>query len=361
VIPSRRRVLVAPLDWGLGHATRCIPLIRELISLDYEVFIAAEGNQKALLAAEFPTLTFLGLDGYQVQLDGKKNTAWKLIRQIPKIMRAIRQEKQWLAHHMVSYQFNLVISDNRYGLYHPAVKSTFITHQLRIKTGLGRLADSVLQKLHYRFIHRFTACWVPDFAETMNLAGSLSHPQRLPSIPVHYLGALSRFEKDPDIGLQYDLLFLLSGPEPQRSHLHEIILKELAHFPGKAVFVSGQPHINKPATLLFERHLHYTHLPAQELAALIQRSRYVISRSGYTTVMDLVKLQQKSILIPTPGQPEQEYLAQYLTKKGLAFSVPQRDFSLRTALAAADAFVYRFPFSPQQMEQYKQLIRAMDV
>jgi UDP-N-acetylglucosamine transferase subunit ALG13 len=341
------RILVAPLDWGLGHATRCVPVIRELLAQGCEVWLAGEGAQEQLLKAEFPELPFLALAGYRIRYaKTASGLAWKMIRQGPKLRRAIRQEHDWLKKKLEEHGFDAVISDNRYGLYHKSIPCIFITHQLRIKSSLGIWTEKLLQKRNYKYINRFSECWVPDMPGENNLAGELSHPQKKPVIPLIYIGPLSRFENSRDLSHSPlgvgGLLVLLSGPEPQRTLLENKIVDEISHHNGTATIVRGLPGSFSliPSTNM----LHfYNHLPAEELDKEIQQAEFVIGRSGYSTVMDLVKLKKKNILIPTPGQTEQEYLARYLLQKQIAFSVPQKDFSLADALQQARQFSYCDP------------------
>ena len=349
------RVLVAPLEWGLGHATRCIPVINELIRLNCEVLIGAEGASQALLEKEFPQLTFLILKGYRMQYSRKKY--WlplKILFQFPKIIRSVYKEHQWLKKIIKENSIDAVISDNRFGLYHSSVPCIYITHQLTIKTG-NRFTEWVAQKIHYHFINKYNTCWVPDAAGEINLAGFLSHPKRLPKIPVQYIGSLSRFEKN-NTDKKYDLAIIVSGPEPQRTIFEDILFKELDTYNGKCLLIRGLPgdtQMRKSINTQVEIH---NHLSAAELNNEIQRSGIVISRSGYTTVMDLVKLKQKAILIPTPGQTEQEYLAGYLMKKNIFYCVEQKGFSLQEDLKKAVSLSFDFP--PLNRDEYKFAVGA---
>jgi hypothetical protein len=264
-----------------------------------------------------------------------------------------------------------VISDNRYGLYNREIISVFITHQLCIYTGLGKLADRWLQGINYRYIERFSFCWVPDLEEKQGLAGFLSHPGRLPAIPIRYIGLLSRFERRsnadpgselvPAPGLAHgreptscDLLILLSGPEPQRTIFECRVLEQLEGYTGKLILVRGLPGdtagnkiqwgepgaweagtpVVPPGALV------YDHLPAAALNKVVEGAEWVLCRPGYSSVMDLLKLGKKCIFVPTPGQTEQEYLGSYLAGRGLAYCVPQHGFSLNAALEAAKDFPF---------------------
>jgi uncharacterized protein (TIGR00661 family) len=346
--PGKHRILVAPLDWGLGHATRCIPIIRELLAQGCDVWLAGEGAQEHLLKEEFPQLGFLHLDGYRVRYSRTAaGLLLSIFRQTNKILSAIKKENAWLKKMIAEYDFNAIISDNRFGLYHPSVPCVFITHQLEIKSPFGKWSEKILRKRNYRFINRFTACWVPDREGENNLAAELSHPVKKPEVPVHYIGPLSRFDfSSPSItgddGRKGHILIILSGPEPQRSILEDKIVREISHYNGTATIVRGIP--GSPSMIPSTNSLQfYNHLAANELNKEMILAEYVISRCGYSTVMDLAALQKKSILIPTPGQTEQEYLSQYLFRKHIAFCISQKEFSLADSVAKAKQFAYHFP------------------
>lgn len=333
-------ILLAPLDWGLGHATRCIPVIRYLLNHGCKVIVAGSGKIKILLQAEFPSLHFLELNGYNVRY-AKRQWAlpWQIVLQVPGIVRSIKAEHLWLEGKVKNHHIDAVISDNRYGLYHTEIPSVFITHQLYIKTPFGKTVDIWLQKLNYGFINRFSACWVPDSDGPGSLAGALSHPRFLPSIPVHYTGPMSRFDNQGVSAIKH-LLILLSGPEPQRSLFEEKLVKELQHYTAPVVLVRGLPgSTSNPGTgTNVEVH---NHLPAKALQEKMQEASYIISRCGYSTVMDLASLKKKSILVPTPGQTEQEYLADHLMKMKQALCIEQKKFSLKPALDLAGSFDYQ--------------------
>lgn len=354
--PEAKRILVAPLDWGLGHATRCIPLIRALLDAGCEVLIGAEDRQAALLQEEFPQLTVLPLPGYRITYpETGRRLGMKITRQLPKILGAIRYEHGWLREMVKKYAIDAVIADNRYGLYHPRIPAILLTHQLRIRSPFGKKSEKLLQLINYLMINKFTECWVVDFEGNENLAGALSHPEKLPG-RLKYLGCLSRFEKTEGLSQKYDLLVLLSGPEPQRTEFEKMMMQQISGLPLSALIVGGEP--GKPYDYMVRpqiRHVH--HLNAVDLSLAIQESGIVISRSGYTTLMDLVKLRKKAIIVPTPGQTEQEYLGKYLMEKGVFYSVPQENFNLQKALEAGRHFSFQFPAGAEQMNDYKQVVR----
>ena len=330
---------MAPLDWGLGHATRCIPIIRGLVNAGFEVVLAAEGSQAALLQTEFPLLPILPLEGYRVKYS--KHPRWfafSLLKQLPRLFNVIRKENRFLQQLITKNKFDLVISDNRYGLYHPSVPCIFITHQLNIQAGFAWL-EKCIQWINYRYINRFIACWVPDIQGEKSIAGALSNPAKLPAIPVHYMGLLSRFQPQEE-EIVYEYCILLSGPEPQRTVLENILISQIDSLQGKILMVRGKPGsqtINKLSDHVEVKN----HLPGESLHKALSQSRYIISRSGYTTVMELVTLQKKAILIPTPGQTEQEYLAKKLMEQGYCFSIEQADLNLAEQIKLAKEFAFK--------------------
>ena len=171
----KQRILVAPLDWGLGHATRCIPVVYELLKQDCEVWLAGEGAQEILLKQEFPTLPFLSMKGYRVRYGSSPTSLFgHIFFQVPRLLKTIKYENNWLKKAVGEFHFDVIISDNRFGLYHSSVPCVFITHQLKIKSPFGKWSEQLLQKINYRFINSFTECWVPDFESEGGLAGELS-------------------------------------------------------------------------------------------------------------------------------------------------------------------------------------------
>ena len=351
-ITLKPKVLVAPLDWGLGHATRCIPIIRQLLKEECEVIIGAEGRIESLLKQEFPSLKFLPLQGYHIQYGKNKwDLLGKITMQIPKILERIDEETDWLYSIVEEHHIDAVISDNRYGVHHDDIPTAFITHQLLIKTSLGKLSDGVLQKLNYEFIEQFSECWVPDWEGEENLAGELSHPSKLPSVPVHYIGPLSRFENAGNTSESNPLLIILSGPEPQRSLFEELVAEQLVGLRQEATLVRGLP--GESTVLDLPGYIkQYTHLGAAELQSEIEKASMVICRAGYSSVMDLVKMHKRCIMVPTPGQTEQEYLAKHLMQKQYAFTVEQEKFRLKPILDLVSFFPFKTPGNSKESNMH---------
>jgi hypothetical protein len=255
---------------------------------------------------------------------------------------------------MPRHRWDLVISDNRYGFTHPGVPSAILTHQLGVISGLGKEADGLLRRFLYGYIDRFSQCWVPDLPGESNLAGVLSHPGRLPKAPTRYLGLLSRFDPHPD-PIPTDLLILLSGPEPQRSLLEAMIIAQLGEGSGKVTLVRGLPSGGAGLALPRNVEMHH-HLPAFELARRIAGARKIICRPGYSTLMDLLRLGKSAVLVPTPGQTEQEYLAYSLAPKGWFAQMLQDDrFSVNDAIRDFTPVNETLPFS-HDFDHFKKVL-----
>jgi len=352
----QKTILIAPLDWGLGHATRCIPIIKELQSVNCKVIIAGEKATLKILSEAFPALQTIHLRGYRVHYSPKKSLfALYLLIQSPKILLAIYKEHQWLKKVVKKYTVDAVISDNRFGLYHTSLPCVYITHQLNIKTG-NRFLNKLVQKLHFSTIKKFTHCWVPDFENANNsMAGILSHADNAP-FNVSYIGGLSRFKGNSiTTDKLYSIVAVLSGPEPQRTIFENILLVQLQQFKTKSLLVRGLPNEINILAPLGKGNLEIkNHLNMHDLNEAMLQAEWVIARSGYTTVMDLVKIQQRAILIPTPGQTEQEYLADYLTQKKFFFTASQQQFDL--AAAVKEALIFPSGIVTVNMDLYKQVL-----
>lgn len=321
--PSYKTILVAPLNWGLGHATRCIPIIKALQENNYIPIIASDGVALELLRKEFPYIKTLELPSYQIEYaKNGKNFKWKLIKNLPKMIRAIWKEKRITKEWIAKYEIDGIISDNRLGVFDKKTPSVFITHQLNVMTGNTSWLTS---KIHQNIIKKHSICWVPDVAGTPNLSGELGH-LKTSDLKLNYIGPLSRIQKK-EVEKKYDLMVILSGPEPQRTYLEEKLKTEVQNYTGKVIFIKGviekeqKKQENDNVTF-------YNFMNSRQLEQTFNESNLVLCRSGYTTIMDLAKLGKKAFFIPTPGQYEQEYLALKLQKDGIAPWSSQGDFTI---------------------------------
>lgn len=333
---STGKILVAPLDWGLGHASRCVPLIRLLTDRGAEVLLSACGRSSFFLKAEFPQLTILPARPYPVTYPAKGSMALHMARLMPAVLRTIRHEHRELQQQISDHGIGAVISDNRFGMWSVKVPSIYITHQLSVLAPKPiKFAGRWLSRRHRKFISHFDECWIPDFEDNGGLSGDLSHPARSP-VPAYYIGLQSRFRpgKPSRQEYDYDLMVVISGPEPQRGIFEDMVMQQLRVFSGRALVVLGKP----------EEDIRFTmgkgieirgHMGTQEMQEALMRSELVISRPGYTSIMDLAILGKRAAFVPTPGQTEQEYLAAYHAMKRNYYSMPQAVFNIGAAVKAS--------------------------
>jgi predicted glycosyltransferase len=351
-----RRILIAPLDWGLGHTTRCVPIIRQLLRAKREVVFAGNDVQQTFIAASFPGLRCLNLPGYGVKYSAGTFLP-NILRQIPKILRRIRQEHHWLLHTVRNEGIDAVISDNRYGLWHPQIPCFILTHQAGVITGLGPLADAMVRRLHFSALQRFDQTWLVDVPQNPGLSGKLAHPPRLPQ-NARYIGWLSQLqapERTTDAGY---VLVLLSGPEPQRGILADMLWTQACAMPEQAfVFVEGKT--DAVRTGLPPHIRHYPRASTAQLQDILAGASMVVCRSGYSSLMDLALFKKPAILIPTPGQTEQEYLARKLQIDGVFMHSPQQAFELRDALKAASRFPFRNIGSRDDFQLFESLLDGL--
>jgi predicted glycosyltransferase len=330
---NRKNILVAPLNWGLGHASRCIPIIKALERNGFTPILASDGASLQFLKNEFPHLIALELPSYGIEYTKKgAHFKWKLLLNGPTMMSAIVKEQQLVDQWVNEYQLKGIISDNRLGVRNKQVPSVFITHQLKVLSGTTTWLSS---KIHQHFIAKFSECWVPDVEGTPNLSGRLGHLKST-NLPIKYIGVLSSMQKK-EVPLKYQLLVLLSGPEPQRTLLEEKLTDTLRDNKFKTLFIRGkvaeQQQIEQVNQITF-----YNYMQREELEQAFNESEMVLSRSGYTTIMDVSVLQKKAFFIPTPGQYEQEYLAGYYKELKIANSSTQDDFKIKDVFDSATEY-----------------------
>lgn len=337
-----KKVLVAPLDWGLGHASRCIPLINILLQRNVTVVIAGSGRSLELLRGEFPSLRFFNLVGYDPRYPTKGSMVLKMATQLPHFLSTIKKEHLQLERIVEDEQVDIVISDNRFGCWSAKATSVFITHQSNIlmPKRFGWL-QGIVRRMNYRAMKKYDVCWIPDFPGEHSLAGELGQPTGTDvGVRSTHIGILSRFSALVNqhaartTAARYDLLCIFSGPEPQRTILENLVVAQLTPLRIKAAIVRGVPKGESKRKINVNGDV-IDFASTQQLWQLISMSEMVLARSGFSTVMDLAVLKKKAIFVPTPGQTEQEYLAAMLTTRQIAYSVSQKSFNLEAAMKAA--------------------------
>jgi predicted glycosyltransferase len=321
-LSNAKTILIAPLDWGLGHASRCIPIIHDYLQKNYTIIVGGTKETNNLIQTEFPNLKYVEIPGYDIRYNfntKNKSQLPVIIKQIPKILQAIKKEHDWLNNFAETNKIDLIISDNRYGLWHKNIKSIFITHQLFIKTPVTFID---LHRVILYLTRNFNEIWIPDFKDTKNnLSGLLSHKKPLPAHRFKFIGPLSRFSylKEPgnSTSPRFDYLAIASGPQEQRENFSLKIIDRAKQNPNKkgvlvlGKFTSKDKIYNEHPNLKI-----YNYLSANELFSAIMHTKKIIAACGYSTIMDLFVLDKlkDSELYPIKGQTEQEYLYSHLKK-----------------------------------------------
>lgn len=325
------KILVAPLNWGLGHASRCVPLIHRLLDEGHEVVIGGDGMSFTLLRKHFPKLRYVYLAPLDLHYSRSGNQTWAMLKAIPQLLLWRNKDRLMLKAILQEEHFDQVISDNRPGLYNKQVECIYITHQLQIRlTKTWQWAEATASRIHARMYTRFNKVWIPDYEDiNHSLAGELSHPSNLrlsrKKTEFQYIGPLSRFHSPithKPSPINYEVIAVLSGLEPQRTLLEQELIERYSGKEERVLIVQGL--VNHPNTRIKRGNL--TIVPSMadaELVPALLNARHIIARSGYSTIMDLEALGLLSVsnnkplpvhieLIPTPGQPEQEYIAVWL-------------------------------------------------
>lgn len=325
------KILVAPLNWGLGHASRCVPLVQQFIDEGHEVIIAGDGVSLTLLRRHFPKLRYVYLAPLNLRYGKGKRQVWAMVKAMPHLLSWAMKDHAILQAVLREERFDMVLSDNRFGLYpskksteaNPNLRSVYMTHQLHIFLPRGwRWLEGLAERLHARVCAKYKEVWIPDYEEKeRSLSGELGHPKlsnfKFQISDLKYIGPQSRFEPYRDVRTDsYDTVAVLSGLEPQRTILEREIAARYAGKEERVLIVQGL--LNRPNTRMKRGNITLVpYLGDEELAGVLHGARHIIARSGYSTIMDLEALGvlEKAELIPTPGQSEQEYLAFWVQKR----------------------------------------------
>jgi len=314
-----RRTLICVLDWGLGHASRSLALAGVLERGGEKPSFASSGRALVFLKTERPDLICHELPAYNVTYP-TRSMPLNVALQLPRWLRTIWRERGCIRRLVASGAVDRVVSDNRFGCYTEAVPSIFLTHQLHPITG-----NRLVSRIYRAWLQRFDGFWVPDHeAAERRVSGQLSAGHGYKN--VRYIGPLSRLRgtsslTPPVAGLDVSpglsVLMVLSGPEPMRTRLEDILLRQLPDLPGEHVLIRGLPGgapavPDPPANLTV-----HAFADAEMLERLIPAARHIVCRSGYSTLMDVFALVPGNnlILVPTPGQTEQVYLAERMRER----------------------------------------------
>ncbi len=321
-------VFYTVLNMGLGHASRSLPIMREFVNRGWRLVIGANGRALNFLQNEIPAAEFITTPDYALRYAKGALLPLSLLAQTPQFLAGIRAEQKLCRKAAQLYQPKLIISDHCYGMSHPEIPSYFITHQVyfAMPPGLERFS-ALPARFNFHYHRHFGKIIIPDLPDENGgrLSGRLSRLPRQAS-RYHYAGLLSSVAQQnikPDI----DVLVSISGPEPQRTLFEKLVLEQIETIPGKKVVLLGKSESTR--TLCDREALKvYSHLPRQAAAELMNRARLIVSRPGYSTLMETAELGKPALFVPTPGQTEQVYLARRLQEQGWFHSVAQHRLKL---------------------------------
>ncbi len=335
-----KNVFIAPLNWGLGHATRLLPLIRKFLDHDYRVYIGASGRSKELLLKEVPDCIYIDFPEYPIKYSKSHLFVSRfMLVTFPGMLLAMRKEKRILKKLQAQYQFAIIISDNRFSLALKNVDCYLISHQLRYKLPwpIGKM-EWLPEYFNFYLFNKYRKILVPDREEAESLSGDLSHHMRyIPKEKLYYTGIITDLELEEENHSQsIDYFVIISGPEPQRTIFEQIVFNQIHKFDGKIVGALGIP--EKNYKIRIGKAVFYAYLNRKEMLSYMNRAKFIIARPGYTTVMEMVELGKRGLFVPTPGQIEQEYLARHFMDKGWCFSKKQSGINLRESVKQAKMY-----------------------
>lgn len=346
------KVLVAPLDWGLGHATRCVPVIREFLAQGADVEIAVVKSNASFFREVFPELRQRVAPGYHIVYPrhGFNMGLW-LLKNGAHLNAVMRYEHRYAEEMVERHGYDILFSDNRFAFWSKNARNVYMTHQVKIAFPPAFSSfEGIGVRWHAARMKNFDEVWIPDVQEAPGYAGSLSHAGPCPC-PVKYVGPLSRFDSQfetaksgdaPDAVKDLDIVAVVSGVEPARTRFENRLREVLQKVPGRHAVLLGKPSV--PYATWTEGNVEFhSHLPTERFAALVRRARHVVSRGGYSTVMDMASLGAKCIFVPTPGQYEQVVLARDLSNAGYAIDIPEAELTEATLRAAIGEATKKLP------------------
>jgi len=353
------KIIICPLDWGWGHATRTIPIIKNCVDLGHEVWLGSSGSSAELLKKEFPKLNHIHLPNYKVKYSQTNTQIFAILIQLPFLLFSLIREHFLINRYVKKHRFDLVISDNRYTVRNKKTHNVFISHQLNVIFPKSiKPVGALFHFFQHKLIEKYDEVWLPDEKTRLNISGALSDTTKNEN-KTHEIGLLSRFKigsaKDTP-GKKYDLLIILSGPEPQRSILEKKLFQQLNNSNLNILLIRGtfRPLELKPSS--FEI---CSYMDTKTLERTINSSKLVLCRAGYSSIMDLIRLQKQAILVPTPGQTEQEYLARWLMKKKYFYSINQDN--IRIDRDIHKVWDYHPPLEPNNQNLEKRIHKITEI
>ncbi|MEA2078065.1 MAG: glycosyltransferase [Candidatus Marinimicrobia bacterium] len=360
---KNKTIIYAIIDWGLGHVTRSMPIIRRLINDGNKIILVSHGKALSMLKEEFPDCIIRDVKDIQIAYP---KFGWmfvfKMVFQLPKMLWAWRHERRQVKALEKEFNSDLLITEMRLGFWSKKTPSILITHQLRFHLPKHLAMFMIFGEWFNRIVFRkFNYIFVPDAEGSPNLSGDLSHNSSIAKHPkVRYIGCLSSVVPDEDPPEKdIDILISISGPEPQRTQFEENVLTQLNDVQGKVVVTLGKPVTENNIVKQTENITVYSHLNRKEMGQMMQRAKHMVCRSGYSTVMELLALQKSALYVPTPGQTEQEYLAEYYKKEGLYSYCTQDKLDLKDLKIDTSREIAKRHIPLNQLDQIIELLDSL--
>ncbi len=347
--------MISPLNWGLGHASRDIAVINALLEMNHMVYIGGSGDSIDYLKEYYPESMFVHIDSPKIKYGKRAAIGPGFAISFLGFFRSIYSDYFSLKRICKTHKFDLIISDNRLGLYSKKIKSLYITHQVNVKTRKpNSLSGKIVKAFHHKYINKFDYCLIPDNENENTLAGELAHV--IKSDRFKYTGVLSRFDSivQSDTMCQEfnsNILVLISGPEPQRSFFEEAMIKKLQSKNNNVIIVRGIVGQGDAKIENKENFIFYNNPSDETLFDLLRNSAIIFCRSGYSTLMDLAVCKRKAVLIPTPGQPEQEYLAMIFKKNFQFLTINQNEIEKLNLSEIDENEKWDYPFEPDKLKK----------
>lgn len=360
---KNKTVIYAIIDWGLGHVTRSTPIIKRLINDGNKVILVSFGKALSMLKKEYPDCTIREVKDTQIEYP---KFGWmfvfKIVSQIPKMLFGWHYERQQVKKLIKEFNADMIITEMRLGFWSGKIPSVLITHQLRFHLPKPLKKFMIFGEWFNRIVFRhFDKVFVPDAKGTPNLSGDLSHNSRISKHPkVEYIGCLSSVIPDEDQPEKdIDLFISISGPEPQRTQFEEKVFSQLDDVPGKVVVTLGKPETDQNIVKQTDHTIVYGHLDRKEMTSMMQRAKHIVSRSGYSTVMELLALKKSALFVPTPGQTEQEYLAEYYKQEGLYSYCTQDELDLKNIRIDTSRDIAKKHIPLNQLDHINELLESL--
>ena len=293
-----QNILFSALNWGYGHVMRSLVLLKKLVKQGNKLYVVGTDEQITLFKTEGLEASYIHQEGYPFQFGGNGNFSLDLFKNLSALKQHFVREQKNVEQLCADFAIDLVIADQSLGVFSRKVPSILITHQLNLPLSWW---EKPAQAFYNKQLKNFQQIWIPDQAPPNNLAGRLSETNRK---NVTYIGWLSRFTEIPKVDKQFDVGVLVTGPQPYAQQFFEEMCKRFENSPEKVFIIYNGTNLRTHKNIVI-----FQHQATAEMAELLCSAKLLITRSGYSTLMDLYALGIRNVeLHATPGQAEQLYL-----------------------------------------------------